>query len=60
MQRLFETPRLIVRRIAADDIETLLTIFGDPENTRFYGSGQPWSRDDAERMLADYRSPMSG
>src|SRR5690242_9337802 len=54
MQRLFETSRLIVRRVTAGDTETLLTIFGDPENTRFYGSERPWSRDDAERMLANY------
>ncbi len=54
MITLFETPRLVVRQVAPGDADALLAIFGDPENTRFYGAGRPWSRADAERFLASY------
>jgi RimJ/RimL family protein N-acetyltransferase len=51
---LFETPRLLVRRATVDDADALLAIFGDPENVRLYGTGQPWSRADAERFILSY------
>jgi hypothetical protein len=51
---LFETPRLVVRRATADDADALLAIFGDPENVRLYGTGQPLSRADVERLIASY------
>ncbi len=51
---LFETPRLIVRQMARTDADALLAIFSDRETMRFYGSGQPWTRADVERMLDTY------
>ena len=54
MRILFETPRLIVRQIVRDDVDGLFALFGDPETMRFYGSGQPWSRDEVARMLDTY------
>ena len=51
---LFETPRLVIRRLRRDDTDTLLAILGDPASTRFYGSGQPWTRAAVERLLTDY------
>jgi RimJ/RimL family protein N-acetyltransferase len=54
MRILFETPRLVVRRIGRADADALLAIFGDRESMRLYGSGQPWTRDDVERFLATY------
>ena len=50
----FETPRLVVRQVTPDDVDVLLSIFGDAENVRHYGSGQPWSRQDVERFIASY------
>lgn len=54
MKMLFETPRLIVRQIGRADTDALLAIFSDRESMRFYGSGQPWTRADVERMLDTY------
>jgi RimJ/RimL family protein N-acetyltransferase len=53
---LFETPRLIVRQVTPDDVAALLTIFGDAENVRHYGTGLPWSRLEVEQFIASYPS----
>jgi len=54
MKVFFETPRLIVRRPQQGDEEMFLSIYGDPQNTRLYADGQPWTRDTATRFLANY------
>lgn len=51
---LFETPHLIVRRVARDDAGPLVRIFGDPEAARYYGDGHAWNHDDTARFLARY------
>jgi len=51
---LFATPRLVVRRLRADDVAPLLLVFGDPVGARHYGDGRPWGRADAAAFLARY------
>ena len=48
----FETPRLIGRRVEAQDLEPMLAVYGDLEAMRFVGDGTALSRDDCERWLA--------
>lgn len=54
MVTLFETPRLVIRQLTPNDVDAVLSIFGDPDNVRQYGTGQPWSRAEAERFIASY------
>lgn len=51
---LFETPRLVVRQLTPADVDALLSIFGTAENVQHYGTGQPWSRAEAERFIGTY------
>ena len=48
----FETPRLIGRRLQAHDLETMLAVYGDLEAMRFVGDGTALGRADCERWLA--------
>ncbi len=48
---LFHTVRLSVRRITSDDLETLYTVYSDPEGARWVDDGEPISRPDCERWL---------
>ena len=48
---LFETERLVVRRLARADLDALLAVYGDAGAMRWVGDGSPLSRDDALRWL---------
>lgn len=51
MQILLETERLILRRFAADDVENLVELDGDPEVMRFINGGRPTPRDEVESEI---------
>ena len=42
---IIETPRLLIREIAQNDLEDLYTICGDAELMRFVGDGKPLSKE---------------
>jgi RimJ/RimL family protein N-acetyltransferase len=42
---ILETPRLIVRRWTAADVESLHSVCSDPDVMRYVGDGAPWSRE---------------
>lgn len=42
---MFETDRLLVRHLKADDVDNLYAITGDAELMRYMGDGQPLSRE---------------
>lgn len=42
---LFETPRLTVRQLQAEDVDAMFAVYGDPEVVRWVDDGQPLSRD---------------
>ena len=42
---IFETERLLVRHLQADDVDNLLAITGDAELMRYMGDGKPLSRE---------------
>jgi len=48
---LFETRRLTVRRLTIDDVDALLSVYGDVEGMRFVGDGLPLQRDDCARWV---------
>jgi RimJ/RimL family protein N-acetyltransferase len=48
---LFETERLVVRRLRRDDLGALLAVYGDRDAMRWVGDGEPLSRADALRWL---------
>ncbi|HJP65901.1 MAG TPA: GNAT family N-acetyltransferase [Actinomycetota bacterium] len=48
-----ETERLLLRRWRPDDVEPLVAINGDPEVTRYYRDGTPYSRTETEQLLTD-------
>jgi hypothetical protein len=50
-QPLFETERLRCRRRVADDIESLLAIYGDAEAMWWVGDGGPLSRAGCEEWV---------
>ena len=54
MSTLFETSRLLIRRVTPDDVDELCSIFGDADNVWAYGTGLPWSRADVEQFIAGY------
>ncbi len=47
------SPRLALRPLGRDDVDTLYDIFSDPEITRFWSSPAMTSRADAEALLAE-------
>ena len=48
----FETPRLLGRRLEPQDLEPMLAVYGDLEAMRFVGDGTALSREECERWLA--------
>ena len=48
----FETPRLLGRRLEPQDLEPMLAVYGDLEAMRFVGDGTALSREDCARWLA--------
>ncbi|MFN8374185.1 MAG: GNAT family N-acetyltransferase [Anaerolineae bacterium] len=48
---LFETERLVVRQLEADDLDALYAICGDAELMRYSGNGEPLSREDTRRWI---------
>jgi RimJ/RimL family protein N-acetyltransferase len=57
--RVFETERLVVRRLRPDDLDDFAALTGDPEIVRYMGDGQPLSRELTRQWidvsLANYR-----
>jgi RimJ/RimL family protein N-acetyltransferase len=49
---LFETARLAVRRLAAQDAEALYAVYSDAEAMRWVGDGRPITRDEVTQWLA--------
>jgi RimJ/RimL family protein N-acetyltransferase len=50
---ILETPRLIVRRWTADDVEALHSICSDPDVMRYVGDGSPWNRERTRQFTED-------
>lgn len=48
---LFETERLCVRRITAEDLDAMAAVYGDAEAMRWVGEGEPLSRDGCAAWL---------
>ena len=48
---LFETPRLLVRQLAPNDLDALFAIFSDPIVTRWTGDGSPLTREQCMRWI---------
>ena len=46
-----DTPRLVLRGFAAEDVEPYIRMMADPEVTRFLGDGAPLDRAEAWRQL---------
>jgi RimJ/RimL family protein N-acetyltransferase len=44
-----ETERLILRYLAADDVEAMFAVIGDPRTMKYYP--EPLTRDDAQRWI---------
>ena len=51
-KQIFETERLILRRMDADDLDALHGILGDPEATRFFDACRPLTLDESREKLA--------
>ena len=54
------TPRLVLRRFAADDLDAIGAVFGDPEVMRYVGSRRaPWTSEEVgdalDRVEAHWR-----
>jgi RimJ/RimL family protein N-acetyltransferase len=56
---LFETPRLIGRRLQSDDLNALIRVYGDADAMRWVGDGEPLDERECARWLevtaANYR-----
>lgn len=50
-ERLFETPRLDVRRVDPVDLDAMVAVYGDAGNMRWVGDGKALSRADCERWI---------
>ncbi len=48
----FETPRLLGRRLGPQDLEPMHAVYSDLEAMRYVGDGTALSREDCERWLA--------
>jgi len=48
-----ETERLLLRPLAMDDLDVYAEFYGDPEVTRYLGSGQTMTRRQTEAQLRD-------
>jgi RimJ/RimL family protein N-acetyltransferase len=49
---MFETERLIVRRIGDADVDAMHAVYGDAQAMRFVGDGQPLSRQGCAEWIA--------
>ncbi len=47
----FETPRLVVRRMRPDDVDALLAVYGDVDAMRWVGDGEPLAREGCARWV---------
>jgi RimJ/RimL family protein N-acetyltransferase len=50
--RVYETERLVVRRLRADDAEALFAVYSDADAMRWVGDGRPISREETTQWLA--------
>jgi len=50
-QVVFETPRLIARRLEPEDRQAMLAVYGDVEAMRYVGDGTPLSPEECDRWL---------
>ena len=48
----FETPRLVGRRLGPEDLDAMAAVYGDLEAMRFVGDGTALTRADCERWIA--------
>lgn len=51
LQPVFLTPRLVARRIAASDIDSMLAVYGDPDVVRYVADGKPLDRARCEQWI---------
>jgi ribosomal-protein-alanine N-acetyltransferase len=51
---LYETQRLSVHRVSAEDVDSLLSVVADPVVMQHFAHGRPWSRDELLGFLAQY------
>lgn len=60
LSTLFETQRLVVRRITAEDLEPMYSVYSDADAMRFVGEGTPITREACVRWvgvtLANYEA----
>lgn len=50
-QTLFQTDRLVVRRLTRDDAPAMFEVYGDPEAMRWVDDGEPIERDECDRWI---------
>ena len=48
---LFETDRLLVRKLTADDVDVMFEVYGDADAMRWVDDGQPIPRADCDRWV---------
>lgn len=51
MSSVFETSRLIVRRLQPDDLAPLFAVYGDADAMRWVGDGEPITKDECVKWL---------
>ena len=49
---IFETPRLVGRRLGPEDLDAMAAVYGDLEAMRYVGDGTALTREDCERWIA--------
>lgn len=49
---LFKTPRLLIRRLIPEDVDSLFAIFSDPIVTRWMGDGNPLTPELCQKWIA--------
>ncbi|WP_051414436.1 GNAT family N-acetyltransferase [Pseudoxanthomonas suwonensis] len=50
-QAVFQTTRLIARRLDRGDVDAMLAVYGDPDVVRYVGDGTPLDRRGCERWV---------
>jgi RimJ/RimL family protein N-acetyltransferase len=50
-ESVFETPRLLVRKLESADLDAMLGVYGDPEVVRWVGDGVPLDRATCARWI---------
>ncbi len=48
---IFETTRLLCRRLTPDDFEAMLEVYGDADAMRYVGDGSPLTEDEARKWI---------